>query len=301
MIPLALVTGFLGSGKTTFLRHLSHAHAGRRLAFVVNDFAAIDVDAQTLADLDGEIVSLPGGSIFCRCLATTFTKALKHLAALDPPVEGVIVEASGMADPRSVAGLLRETQLDRLFTLSTVIALADPGTFYKLLATLPAVRSQIETADVVLLNKTDLHSEEEIVRTEQALRSVRDDVAIVRCVRAEVGITLFQGASQALRVQADLTPCRDRSFQAATVPFDPKREREPAWVLAILDRHADILWRAKGHVPGAQGFTEIQWTLGSPAVATPCPPSRRITPALVLVARGDADPDALDRLVAELS
>ncbi|MCL1888415.1 MAG: hypothetical protein FWF96_06050, partial [Kiritimatiellaeota bacterium] len=97
MIPLALVAGFLGSGKTTFLRRVSSRNDGRRLAFLVNDFAGVDVDAQLLSDLDGEIVSIPGGSIFCRCLATTFTNALKKILRVEPPVEGVIIEASGMA------------------------------------------------------------------------------------------------------------------------------------------------------------------------------------------------------------
>lgn len=300
MLPLALITGFLGSGKTTFLRRLSAAHRGRRLAFVVNDFAAVDVDAQALADLDGEIVSLPGGSIFCRCLATTFTKSLQRLAALEPPVEGVVVEASGMADPRAVADLLRETRLDRQFTLACVIALADPATFHKLLATLPAVRSQVETADVVLLNKTDLHDESAILRTEAALRSVRADVPILRCTRAEADVALFQGSSHALRVHAPLTPCRDPSFLSATVRFNPAARLDPAAVLATLNRHADVLWRAKGHIPTAHGLAELQWTMDTPCSISTVPAPRGAQPALVLIARGDAD-DALDRLVSELT
>lgn len=300
MLPLALVTGFLGSGKTTFLRRLSRSHAGRRLAFAVNDFAAIDVDAQALADLDGEIVSLPGGSIFCRCLATTFTKTLQRLASLEPPVEGVVVEASGMADPRAVADLLRETRLDRHFALASVIALADPATLHKLLATLPAVRSQIEAADVVLLNKTDLHDETAILRAETAIRGVRPDVPVVRAVRAEVEVSLFQGQSHALRVHAPLTPCRDPSFLSACARFDAAARLDPTALAATLDGFADVLWRAKGYVPTAQGLAEVQWTMGAPCSVSTAAIPRGAQPALVLIARGDAG-DKLDRLVQILA
>jgi len=301
MLPIALVTGFLGSGKTTFLRQLSARHPGRRLAFVVNDFASVDVDAQALADLDGDVISLPGGSIFCRCLATSFTGTLRRIAALDPPPEGVVVEASGMADPRSVADLLVETRLDRDFRLATVIALADPATFRKLLVTLPAVRAQVETADLVLLNKTDMHDEETLRKTEDAVRGIRPDVAMVRCTRANVEVSLFEGASQAMTVHAPLAPCRDVSFRSASVNFDPAVPHDLADLLRTLESHAGMLWRAKGFVPTAKGMVEVQWCLGSPPAIRVLPPRQRIpAPALVLVARGDAS-DALDRLVTGLA
>ncbi len=297
MIPIALVTGFLGSGKTTFLRRLSRAHAGRRLAYIVNDFASVDVDAQALSELDGEMVSLPGGSIFCRCLATPFTGALRRLAAMAPVLEGVVVEASGMADPRAVGDLLAETRLDRHFTLASVVAMADPATFHKLLATLPAIRSQVEASDVVLLNKSDLHAEVDLLRTEEALRGVRADVPILRCARAEADVALFQGTSHALHVHAPLAPCRDTSFCSAHIPFDSTRPVDARDLCTLLNRYAAVLLRAKGFVPTARGLVEIQWTMNSPGSAailagTP----RGARPGLALIVQGGAE-EALDELV----
>lgn len=299
MIPLALVTGFLGSGKTTFLRRLAATHRDRRLAFVVNDFSAVDVDAQALADVEGEVVSLPGGSIFCRCLATTFTNVLRQLAEASPPWDGVVVEASGMADPRSVGDLLAETRLDRAYRLASVLALADPATFHKLLATLPAVRSQVETADVVLLNKADLHDEAALARTEAALRGVRADVPVVRCVRGEVDVALFQGQAQALAVHAPLALCRDPSFRSASVSLSKEHPPGPEAVLRLLDQSVGFLWRAKGFVPGPAGLVEVQWTLGEGGTAARREAPRHARPGLAVIARGDAG-DALDRLVGAL-
>lgn len=309
MIPLALVTGFLGSGKTSFLRHLAgvedvRGRSGphRRLAFVVNDFSAAEVDADALADLDVPLVSLPGGSIFCRCLTTSFLGTLQRLERLDPPVDGVVIEASGMADPRAVGDLLREARLDTRFALASVLALVDPATFRKLLATLPAVRAQIETADLVLLNKADLHSEAALRETESAVHSVRPDTPLLRCVRGAVELALFQGSSRALRIHAPPALCRDAAFCAAQVAFDPARPLDAARLCAALDRHADVLWRAKGFVPTAAGLVEIQWTLGAAAAAVPVSAGRRPPPrtVLALIVRGGSV-DALDRIVAEVN
>ncbi len=299
MIPLCLVTGFLGSGKTTFLRHLSRTHRGLRLAYLVNDFASVDIDAQALAGIEGELVSLPGGSIFCRCLVTSFTGALRQVAErhAQTPLDGVVIEASGMADPRVVADLLRETRLDRVFSLTSVIAVADPASFRKLLVTLPAVRAQIETADLVLLNKCDSHGEAALAETEAAIGSVRTGALCLRCVNGAAEVRLFVGTSHALQIHGELAACKDPSFLSATVRLGDGRFIDVARLRGLLDASADVLWRAKGFVKTTAGFQQLEWTLGGCAV-TPAPRQIRFG-NLALICRGDAA-ERLDRLVAEI-
>ena len=81
MIPLALVTGFLGSGKTTYLKQLIDRYHDRKLVWLVNEFSARDVDAAVLGGETADVVSIAGGSIFCRCLATEFIAHLRDLPA----------------------------------------------------------------------------------------------------------------------------------------------------------------------------------------------------------------------------
>jgi G3E family GTPase len=81
VIPLSLVTGFLGGGKTTLLQRLIEQSDGRRLAYIVNELADADVDGQLLALGEEKIVSIPGGSIFCRCLSGEFLRILESLPA----------------------------------------------------------------------------------------------------------------------------------------------------------------------------------------------------------------------------
>ena len=298
MIPLILVVGFLGSGKTTFLRRFSERNDGRRFVFLVNDFATVDIDAQLLSEWEGQMISIPGGSIFCRCLATTFINTLKRIAGMS--ADGVIIEASGMADPRAIADLLHDTQLDKVFALSAVVSVVDPGTFHKLLKTLPAMRAQVACADVVLLNKTDVFDEETIRQTETSIRSIRDDVLVLRCVRGDAPVQFFRGASHAVQMHGELTPCRDRSFLSTTFRFiTPQNVGD---VAAILNSYGHILWRVKGFVPTTAGLMELHWTMRSACCGaldirpTTTPVAR---PALAIIARGDAEKE-LDALIGTL-
>ena len=173
MIPLALVTGFLGSGKTTFLRRAIARHRERRIVCLVNEFSPHDVDGARLRAETDAVCTIPGGSIFCRCLAGEFIAVLQSLPqrfGAAAPVEGVVVEASGIADPRVMPKLLQETRLDKTYRLASISAVVDPKSFLKLLHTLPAILSQVEAAGLVLVNKTDLASPDEIDATVKAIR-----------------------------------------------------------------------------------------------------------------------------------
>lgn len=111
----------------------------------------------------GQLVSIPGGSIFCHCLVGEFVRVLGEVAVVDPRPEGVIVEASGIADPKVVVvGMLAETKLDAMFDLRRVVTVVDPGSFHKLIQTLPAITAQVEASDLVLINKTDLYDAGEV-------------------------------------------------------------------------------------------------------------------------------------------
>jgi len=112
MIPIGLVAGFLGSGKTTLLARWAERHRGRKLVYLVNDLGTVNVDTAWLEQHHERVASIPGGSIFCRCLVTEFLARLREVIERhdtpESPVEGVVIEASGMANPLVMADLLRE-------------------------------------------------------------------------------------------------------------------------------------------------------------------------------------------------
>lgn len=137
LIPICLVTGFLGAGKTTFLKTITRQHLRQRLVYLVNEFSPRDIDSAIVSEVYPDVVSVPGGSIFCKCLVTQFMSHLQQIPSRFGTPEGLVIEASGMANPGVMASMLRETRLDAQYRLARIISVIDPGSFHKLRRTLP--------------------------------------------------------------------------------------------------------------------------------------------------------------------
>lgn len=268
--PIWLVVGFLGAGKTTLLRRLVHAVRGRNLIYVVNEFSAVDIDAGLIEREGGKTVAVPGGSIFCRCLVTEFVAVLRRVAegnicnaapAFCP--EGVVIEASGIADPRSMRRLLAESGLDARYHVAGVTAIVDPGSVMKLLLVLPNIRGQIESADLILLNKTDLHSTEVIAKVRDKIRKINPRATVIRCVRGEVDpeILLADGVSpRAEQVDAAFGLCKDPHYECEVVVFQkPVRLADLSEAVAAA---GDELYRIKGFVKTTEGWKQLEWSAG---------------------------------------
>ena len=153
-VPILLVTGFLGAGKTTVVNHLLAHAEGRRIAAVVNDFGAINIDAELIAGASDGVVSLSNGCICCS-LEGDLLRTLATLLRRDPRPEFIVIETSGVADPADIVRNLMDPVIWQEAPLETVLCVVD--------ATTPAetlndalLRSQLRAADVVALSKVDL-------------------------------------------------------------------------------------------------------------------------------------------------
>ena len=215
MIPACLVTGFLGSGKTTFLRNVASEHADQRIVYLINDFSAQQVDAVLLEEVEEDVLSIPGGSIFCHCLVTQFVGNLQTIPERfdsdDNPLRGVVIEASGVANPLVIEQMLAETKLDEVYDLATIVSIVDPGTLPKLVQTLPNMKAQVEAADVVLINKIDLFDPAAVDATERIVREIRPQAQVVRTVRCHAEIELFAGGGPR-GLEGEYALCADPNY-----------------------------------------------------------------------------------------
>lgn len=282
MIPICLVTGFLGSGKTTVLARLTARLAGRRVVYLVNEFAASDVDGQRLAATGAHVVAVPGGSIFCTCLVEEFVRRLREVAAGDEPVDGLVVEASGIADPRVVRRLLDETGLGAQYRLARVVAVCDPGTFGKLLLTLPNLRSQIEAADLALLNKVDLHDEATLAAVEHELAAIHPGLNIARCTMGDADFEPFELRPDR-ELAGELAHCADPRYTVSEELLPGTTEL--ARLTTALTGLGERLYRAKGFVETEQGWRYIDFAAGRLTV-TPAQPAGRPVSKLVMICAG---------------
>ena len=180
MTALYLITGFLGAGKTTFLKEFSRLFPEKKLAVLVNEFGKAGVDGALLSDLRAAVTEVTGGSIFCTCKLDTFESELTALLSHGPDV--VLVEASGLSDPTAIWKLLDTRPCFSEVDYRGCICLCDARSFPKVLATARPCRKQLSVCDVLALSKTDVATAEERQAALEAIHALRPDVTVVETV-----------------------------------------------------------------------------------------------------------------------
>lgn len=191
-IQLTVIGGFLGAGKTTLLNRLLRDGGDRRLAVLVNDFGAVNIDAELVRSREGEMVSLKNGCICCG-IAGDFIGELALLRDRPDPPAHVVVEASGVADPGQIVVLgdlpgYRKDAAVVVADAETVRARAADETTGHL------VRSQLRAADLLVLNKTDLVDGAQLAQTRAWLRDMTGpSTAIVEASFGEVPVDVVLG------------------------------------------------------------------------------------------------------------
>lgn len=153
MTELYIVTGFLGAGKTTFMKKLIRLFSDRRLSVIVNEFGRENIDEQLLAEMHVALSGISGGSIFCSCRMDQFEKALSD--ALRTAPDAILVETSGLSDPTSMRRVLTDRPEFRSITYRLCIAVADARRLNAAHETARVLKKQLAACDLVLLNKAD--------------------------------------------------------------------------------------------------------------------------------------------------
>ena len=200
-IALTVIGGFLGAGKTTLLNGLLRDAGDRRLAVLVNDFGAINIDEELVQSRDGEMITLENGCICCG-VSGDFIGELALLRDRDEPPEHVVVEASGVADPGAIVALGDMPGYRR----DAAVIVADAETVRARAAdeaTGPMIRRQLRAADLIVLNKSDLVAEDELARTHAWLRDLAGpSTAIVQTSFGAVPVDVALGARPVALAQA---------------------------------------------------------------------------------------------------
>jgi G3E family GTPase len=244
-VPILLVAGFLGAGKTTVVNHLLAHAQGRRIAAVVNDFGAINIDADLIAGASDGVVSLANGCICCT-LEGDLLRTLATLLRRDPRPDFIVIETSGVADPADIVRNLMDPVIFREAPLETMLCVVD--------ATTPVARlddallkSQLHAADVVALSKVDLVDAATRAALRDAIRSIRPAAVTVDAINGDVPLPLLFPADPdrvpALREPAPRRPVEER-FE--TLSWISERPVSLPKLQQAIGRLAPKLARAKG-------------------------------------------------------
>ncbi|GAB91697.1 CobW family GTP-binding protein [Gordonia rhizosphera] len=154
-IPVVIVAGFLGSGKTTLLNHLLRTASGTRIGVLVNDFGAVNIDAMLIAGQADGTVSLSNGCICCSVDSDGVQAALGRLVRPAARIDAIVIEASGIAEPRALIRMVTGLTDPRI-RYGGLVYVVDVGGIENLRVRHPEIDRHIEIADLIVLNKADL-------------------------------------------------------------------------------------------------------------------------------------------------
>jgi len=159
LVPVTVLGGYLGAGKTTLLNNLLTNNHGRRLAVLVNDFGAVNIDVDLIVSHDGDTISLKNGCVCCS-ISDALGESLDRVLALDPQPDQIVIEASGVADPAKIASYgygWPGCRMDAVIVLADVETIQDKA---KDQFVGELIIRQLRGADLVLVTKSDLVSED---------------------------------------------------------------------------------------------------------------------------------------------
>lgn len=241
-LPLVIVSGFLGAGKTTLMRRLLTADHGLKITAVVNDVANLNIDAALISEVAEDTLALANGCVCCSQSGGA-ARALIEIAAREDPADLVLLEASGVADPWALAQVAASVSGVRLEAVVTVVdasAAVDASIEHLL-------RRQIAAADLVLLNKIDLVSFQEAESAAAQLARLAPRAQVLRTIECAVphGVVLdTPHRLQTPKAASDGLTVDDSRFRTIVLAADAPVDRQ-AMAECLTNMPAGIL-RAKG-------------------------------------------------------
>ena len=235
-IPATIVTGFLGSGKTTLLRHILDNADGRRIAVIVNEFGELGIDGDILqacgigcdesgAPIEGTLYELANGCMCCT-VQEEFFPVMKQLAARRDQIDAILIETSGLALPKPLVQAFQWPEIASVFTVDAVVTVVDtPATAAGQFAAFPDAvdeqrradpnldhesplhelfEDQLSAADLVVLNKVDGVSAEELAKVQAMVREeLSPEVKVVQADHGRLPLDVLLGLSKAAEETID--------------------------------------------------------------------------------------------------
>jgi len=220
-VPMTILTGFLGAGKTTLLNRILTGNHGLRVGVLVNDFGSINIDAELVVGVDGNMISLANGCVCCQ-IRDDLVESVVALLSRAEAVEYILLEASGVADPAGIFMTFNDPNLRDRIRLDSVICVADADQVFAHPEYPPLMElklRQVGFADMVILNKVGLAGPEQVRKVRAWLDAHFNRLRIVETDYCDVpyeillGVGRFDPARAALHPGAAEQNCTDPACQ----------------------------------------------------------------------------------------
>ncbi len=290
-VPIVIITGYLGSGKTTLMQNLLKQEK-RKIALIVNDMGSINIDAAILNGTGNllvqvEMVEMQNGCICCT-LRDEFMAQIERLSA-DKSIEAIFVEASGISEPSAIAGAFlnyEEMTPDTRVYLKTIASVVDVDRIYREFLhdlmteeeredgdVINLVMDQIEFCNLMILNKTDLLTTSQLEEVKTGLRELQQQAEMITCTHGDVDLDVilnredfdFEEVEAYSAVQKALNGCEHDDEKAcvdeygiSSFVFEEKRPFNREAFLKFVEAFPETLIRTKGYIWFSDDWDHIQ-------------------------------------------
>jgi len=290
-VPIVIITGYLGSGKTTLMQNILKQEK-RKIALIVNDMGSINIDASILNKTGNqvaqiEMVEMQNGCICCT-LRNEFMAEIERLSK-DKSIEAIFVEASGISEPSAIAGAflnyVESTEKTRVF-LKAVVSVVDVDRIYReFLHNLSSeddvedgdiinlIMDQIEFCNLLILNKTDLLNKEQLEEVKVGLRGLQQEAEMIECVNGNVDLDVilnreefdFEEVEMYSAVQKAISNCEHEDEKAcvdeygiSSFVFEERKPFNRDAFNKLVEDYPEALIRSKGYIWFSDDWEHVQ-------------------------------------------
>lgn len=254
---LYLLTGFLGSGKTTFLTNTLNDLSEKRVGVIMNEFGKVGIDGTIIKKEDMELIEINRGSIFCSCLQLSFVSALVDMA--DRDIDYVFVESSGLADPSNIGEFLEAVEVAKgdVYDYSGAICIVDGLNFLEQIEDIETVERQLKFCHLVVISKVDLIDEDKLVKIIEKIKEINDSAEIQTAINGKMDYNFLEKdlLKKGWIDSEDTTNTPDNKPKTLTLTYEGELTKEE------LTRFLDIIkadsYRIKGFFKLEDGWNQV--------------------------------------------
>jgi len=311
-IPVTILTGFLGSGKTTLVNHVLGSSHGLKVAIIVNEFGDISIDDKLISRQAQNIIELANGCVCCS-MQGDLLKAIHRITEASNNIDYILLETSGLSDPLPVAASILNKDLGNIVRLDGIVTLVDAWNFDANLERAEVAFSQLVNTDLLLINKIDLVEEHIPELIEQGIRKINRRARMLTCTNGKVDPWLLLDVDlSTLEQHYDESRVAEHGTfdnghrhknglsEFDSISFESQKPFDPELFRAFIDDIPVNVFRGKGILNIADdNHRRVFQLVGERCVVSkdrPWMPDEKRTTQLVLIGRRLRSANLLERL-----